>query len=695
MSNVPLRTLVSEKRFEEIEERVLEALEEPLANADFLREALLALARAGQKPRLKDLAGAVEQELAGKSGDPALARLRWDLLKESVRAGATPSTTDGFHKLFEEAIAAAYPQSPSLNALLGRFRFRDAKEPADGLTRMEKAEKWLPFEVGRCFSMTGRGAGRVVETNYALDAVRLDFEKAKGVAVPIGVAHKSLVPLPTGHYLERKLSDPKGLAAELKANPAQALRQFLESIGRAVTMTELKEGVSGLLSDDEWTSFWAAARRNPQVVVHGTGKNATVEWTASAGAADDALVARFDAAPLPEKVDLFRKHAKRSPELTAKLAVHLADAAHALRDAEPARAFEIAALLEKSGLALPFHIGELLPTNPLALLAELSDRASRERLLDLVLRERPEEAPQVLAEWFFKEEDVRTIEAIDRKLLESAPEWRERTVDKLLKNARQGPRAFVWFAQKAVTDEGFRARLNPAVLGRLLDAISWDELPSGTRAKVREMFDRTGLAAAWLVKQATVGDARAFLEALTRHHDLEHHRRDALLAAAEMKFPELRKQAEETFFVTPESIEAKRLELERILKVDIPENTKGIALAAAEGDLSENFEYKARRDKQQLLSVRAGKLQDELSHARPIDTVGLDASEIRPGVTVTLSLASGQKKVTLLGPWDSKPEEGIYSYLSDLGKALLGKLVGDEVSLLGEAARVEAIAPWR
>lgn len=694
MSAVPLRTLVSEKRFEEIESAVIDALESPLANAEFLRDAFLALSRAGQKGHLKDLAGAVEQELAAKSGDPALAKLRWDLLKEAVRAGATPSTTDGFHKLFEGAIAAAYPDSPSLAALLGKFRFREAKEPADGLARIEKAEKWLPFEVGRCFTMAGRGAGRVTETNYALEAVRLDFEKAKGVGVPIGVAAKNLVPLPKGHFLERKLREPAVLAAEAKAQPGQALFQLLRSLGRPATLAELKEGFSGLLADEEWTSFWASARKHPQIVVHGTGKNATVEWTSSAGAADEALVAKFDAASLPEKVDLFKKHGKRSPELTQKLASHLADAAHALRDAEPARAFEIAVQLEKTGLDLPFPIGELLPTRPLTLLTELSDRVARERLLELVLRERPAEAPQVLAEWFFKEEDVRTLEAIDRKLLEHAPEWRERTIDKLLKNARTGPRAFFWFAQKATTDESFRARLNPNVLARLLEAISWDELPAGTRTKVREMFDRTGIAAAWLMKQATVGDARAFLDALTRHHELEPHRRDALLAAAEMRFPELRK-AEETFLVTPEAIEEKRRELEQILKVDIPENTKGIQMAAAEGDLSENFEYKARRDKQQLLSARAGKLQDDLAHARPIDTAELDTSEVRPGVTVTLSTSSGEKKVTLLGPWDSKPEAGVYSYLSDLGKALLGRTVGEQVRLLGEPARIEKIAPWR
>ena len=120
--------------------------------------------------------------------------------------------------------------------------------------------------------------------------------------------------------------------------------------------------------------------------------------------------------------------------------------------------------------------------------------------------------------------------------------------------------------------------------------------------------------------------------------------------------------------------------------MEIPENTKGITLAAAEGDLTENFEYKARREKQQLLSARAGKIQEELGKARAIDASTLDTSEVRPGTRVTLESGTGEtKSVTLLGPWDSKPEEGIYSYLSDLGKALLGKTVGEKANVLGES----------
>ncbi|MDL2716434.1 MAG: GreA/GreB family elongation factor [Acidobacteriota bacterium] len=694
-NGAPLQSLLSEKRFDLVESAFQDALSDPIGKAETLLAAVRGLVRAGQKARVQSVAGAAEAALKKKSTDPEVARLRWTILKEAVRAGATPSTPDGFHKLFEEALAAAWPNRPSLVALLGRFRFREAKDPTDGLQRAEKAEKWLPFEVGHVFSMAGRGAGKVVETNFALDSVRVDFEAAKGIAIPIGVASKSLVPLGEGHFLFEKFTAPEALRARVIDDPGAAMKRLIESFGRTMTMTEVKEAVKGLISEDAWTSWWAAAKKNPQVVVHGSGKTATVEWSGSAGAADATLLSRFEKAPLKERLDLFRKNQKRSAPLAAAMAKALAKDAEALEDRDPALAFEIAVLVEKfPGVALAGAVEKHVLARPLALLPRLQDRAIRERALEVIVKEKPAEAPGILAEWFFKEEDSRTIEAIDRSLAEIDPETRERTLEKLTKSPRSGPRAFVWFVQRSAQDEAFRARLNPSVLTRLLDALTWDEL-GAARSKVREMFDRTGLVAGWLVKQASVEEARVFLEALTRHQELEPHRRDGLLAAAEMRFPDLRKTDDDTFFVTAGAIDGKRKELENILKVEIPENTKGIALAAAEGDLSENFEYKARRDKQQLLSARAGKIQSELGKARALDPATIDTTEVRPGARVTIKGAAGTRAITLLGPWDSKPEQGVYSYLSDLGRAMLGKTVGEKATVLGEAIEIVAIEVFR
>ena len=698
MSNVSsLNSLFSQKRYDLVESAFTAALADPLPNSELLLAAVRGLARAphSQKGRLQAMAEAAESALSGQALEPGIGPLRWTILKEAVHGGATPSTPGGFHKLFEDVLAAAYPEATTLNSLLGRFRFREAKEPGEGLARLERVEKWLAFEVGRCFVMPGRGAGKVVETNFALDAVRLDFEGSKGVSIPIGVAAKGLQPLPEGHFLRDKLTDPAALATAVAGDPPGAVHRLIESLGRPVSFVELKEAMKGLVSDEAWSSWWAAARKNPQLVLHGSGKSATIEWSASAGAADATLLSRFERAHLAERIEIFRKNQKRSAGLAERMAKGLAADAKELSDTDPARAFEIALLVEKiPGVELALAVERHVLERPLALLPRLSDRTMRERALDLVASQRESDAPAILSEWFFREEDGRTLEWMDRKLAELSPETREKAHAKLLSSPRAGPRAFVWFAQKAAQDEGLRARLNAQILGRLLDAVSWDEL-GPLRTKVREMFDRTGLAAAWLVKQATLEEARAFLEALTRHNELEKIRRDGLVGAAEMRFPELRTASADTFFVTGEAIEQKRQELERILKVEIPENTKGIALAAAEGDLTENFEYKARRERQQLLSVRAGKLQEDLARARPIDPSAIDGTEIRPGARVTLAASSGTRTIVLLGPWDSKPEEAVYSYLSEAGQALLGKTAGEAVDFLGERAVVEKIEAWR
>ena len=212
----------------------------------------------------------------------------------------------------------------------------------------------------------------------------------------------------------------------------------------------MKDAVKGLVPEEAWTSWWTAARKNPQVVVHGSGKSATVEWSHSAGAADASLLAKFEkvpaqgaSRPLPAEPEALARARGLDGEVARRRGVRL-------EDADPALAFEIAILVEKvPGVDLALDVERHVLERPLALLPRLIDRSTRERALELLVRERPAEAPAVLADWFFKEEDGRTIDVIDGRLAEIDAETRERTLDKLLKNPRSGPRAFVWFAQQA------------------------------------------------------------------------------------------------------------------------------------------------------------------------------------------------------------------------------------------------------
>jgi transcription elongation GreA/GreB family factor len=119
--------------------------------------------------------------------------------------------------------------------------------------------------------------------------------------------------------------------------------------------------------------------------------------------------------------------------------------------------------------------------------------------------------------------------------------------------------------------------------------------------------------------------------------------------------------------------------------------------AKEHGDLRENFEYHAARQKHEYLSARIATLSDELSRTRPLDPARIDVSEVHVGTRVTLrQVASGAvRAVTILGPWDSKPEEAIYSFQAEFAQRLLGAKAGDTVSLPEGDASVVKIEPWR
>jgi transcription elongation factor GreA len=130
--------------------------------------------------------------------------------------------------------------------------------------------------------------------------------------------------------------------------------------------------------------------------------------------------------------------------------------------------------------------------------------------------------------------------------------------------------------------------------------------------------------------------------------------------------------------------------------VDIPKTLKGINAAAAEGDLRENFEYHMLRDRQELQSARAAKLQEELAIVRILEPGGADTSTVNVGTVVHLEQADGTKiePVTILGAWDADLDRRIFANGSDLAQGLLGLEVGNSAAVEGIDATITKIEPW-
>jgi transcription elongation factor GreA len=135
------------------------------------------------------------------------------------------------------------------------------------------------------------------------------------------------------------------------------------------------------------------------------------------------------------------------------------------------------------------------------------------------------------------------------------------------------------------------------------------------------------------------------------------------------------------FFTLASSLADKQKELKNIVEVEIPKNSKEIGAAIELGDLSENAEYKAGKEKQEALQIQVGKLKDELERARPFSKDDGEPGKIGFGMKIVLDDLIEKKEdvYTILGPWESDPSAKVISYLSPFGSAFIGREEGDEL----------------
>jgi transcription elongation factor GreA len=143
--------------------------------------------------------------------------------------------------------------------------------------------------------------------------------------------------------------------------------------------------------------------------------------------------------------------------------------------------------------------------------------------------------------------------------------------------------------------------------------------------------------------------------------------------------------------ITKKGYEALKAELDRLRKVERPKVIEAIAEARSHGDLSENAEYDAARERQGFIEARINELERKLADARIIDTSNLSSETVVFGATVLLKELQTQqeKRYTLVGQDEADLKNGKISVQSPVGKALIGRRVGDQVEVTTPAKVVE------
>jgi transcription elongation factor GreA len=137
-------------------------------------------------------------------------------------------------------------------------------------------------------------------------------------------------------------------------------------------------------------------------------------------------------------------------------------------------------------------------------------------------------------------------------------------------------------------------------------------------------------------------------------------------------------------------------ELKHLKAVERPAVIRAIAEAREHGDLSENAEYHAARERQSFIEGRISELEDIISRADVIDLSKLSGKTVRFGASVTVSDVDSDEETTyqLVGPYEADLKKNKISVQSPLGRALIGKTIGDtaEVSAPGGSKGYEVLS---
>ena len=681
--------------WDRVEELWLEALDATPISTTELFEVRRLTWKAGRKNLARTLLELLADSLEeGSESAEALAALR-----ELVRLASPKPPTELTERMIN-AFSRERSESPSLEAVLEKYPMVTARRPIEEL---EAAECWLDHDLGSVVEVVGQGVGRVVDLNLQLENIKVDLGGSRPVSIPFGAVRRHLRPLPEGDFRRRKVEIPEDLAAFVENEPGAALAEVLESLNEPSGVSAIKAALEGLLPTAKWNSWWTKARKNPRILSSGSGSRLRYTVSHSAEGADEALLEELRTAPPSGRLAIARRLAARDQETASAAAAVLKDSLAGLESSEPGLAWQTAGILASlpgGGDAANSSRQRLIQTDaPLVLLSGIADRSARSDALTAIVESSPDGWPEVWAEWLLHEEGTNLLAEITAKLEAAGhAELVDQAMEAVFRNHANHPAQFVWACEAMSEDDcpqAIRSRMTPSILEKIPDAITRKEF-SSIRGRAKGLLDGGKVAIRLLMESANAQQAARFSQRIARLDSVEPQRQRLVEQAAQHQHKDPAADERPVLAATKSAVEAKQEELRTLLEVDIPRTLKGINAAAAEGDLRENFEYHMLRDRQELQSARAAKIQEELTQVRILEPGAADVSAVNIGTVIHLEDEDGNilEPITILGAWDADLDRRIFANGSDLAQRMLGRKPGDEVEIDDGSATITRIEPW-
>ncbi|MCX6894302.1 MAG: GreA/GreB family elongation factor [Verrucomicrobia bacterium] len=569
------------------------------------------------------------------------------------------------------------------------------------------------------------GFGKITTVDTVFARFVIDFPGKSGHTMDLAFAAEQLKPIPKDHILARKAADLQGLRDLAGKNHLELVKLVLNSFGGKATVDQIQSALVPDVISNDWKKWWDSAKRELKKDGHfqvPLKKTDPVIYQAQETSLQDRLIGEFRAAKglkarIVTATEIFKNAADLANNKAAATEVITAlntEIASHQRN-QPAVALEGTFVRDdiRATTDLPATPGELTSANIWAQenvkfgpLLELIPAAKHRRALESFKVANPDR-------WF---DIVRNnLNHVSAKLAKEfaqvlihdgkIAELKE-TLARLISQHTASSELLLWLAKER--SDAFADILGPEVFRAMLTAMERDQFNERRSNRLRDFIldDQTLLVE--LIGTADFEVIKDLTRALQLSPCFDDMDKRSLLARIVKNYPAVQSliagdggKQETTYVVSWTSLERRKDEYQELVHKKIPANSKEIAIARSYGDLRENHEYKAAKEMQKILMRQKSELEAQLVRARGTDfaNVKTDVVSIGTHVEVTDLLASNAEKFTILGAWDSDPDQGVISYLTPIAQALLNHKVGDEVDFEMEQTkkkfRVNAIAAFK
>ncbi|MDR2668261.1 MAG: GreA/GreB family elongation factor [Puniceicoccales bacterium] len=577
-----------------------------------------------------------------------------------------------------------------------------------------------------CFHRTF-GFGEIAEYDENANKIVVDFHGMPHHAIDPIFAIKHLAVLPEDHLLVRFKKDPEAVKSLLRDDPAGAMRAILANFpGNRATQAEIGDILQHILGEKGLKTWWTRAKKeaelDSQIAEPEQRGGYYVLRTEPLEQIDELLDSVIVAKQIAKKIQAAEKLLadKKFQEQTEKMTLAYNELLrlYGVAAASGVEKLQLYWLCEDFaaalGLELPGAISldaSLRSVDELAEIANSLSASQLSRLFEAIAAFHGDNFfPQLLA--FVKNCTGRAVNcAVDFIEERGKLGELEITLQNWLRESAMRASLLDWIIRNRKSKR-YGAIVTPLICSSLfrlaLSAIDQEALKRNTNRKIP--LAEAIAADRGLVDEILNGEGQEMAQDLAQmvlaNQGFDFLTKRSIVARFIGKFNDLHRLLDDgtarhggdggTLKVSQESLENVRRDYEQLVTVRIPANTAAVEAAREEGDLRENSMYKMARQEQDMLLALKSQMEKDLSRVQVVDFSSASGDVASIGSAVTLVDGKGKKeRIVILGAWDSNPDKKIIAYLTPLGRNILGKRVGDSVSVDGRDQRtISSIERW-